>query len=72
MRQLRDADDEDLGALLERELRQIGQERRALRETIAGIDARLSVESAGLAQLGALADFCACVAANLAAFDFER
>ena len=72
MRRLRDAEDDDLAALIEREISQLGAERKSLGAALVAIDARLGEEREAVDQLGALADYCALVAANLAEFDFAR
>jgi septal ring factor EnvC (AmiA/AmiB activator) len=71
VRRLRDADDE-IADLIERELGEVERERKALRATIAELDARLAEQAELGDQLGALVDYCQRVGLHLADFDFDK
>jgi hypothetical protein len=71
VRRLREAED-DLADLIEREIAVVERERKELRATLAGIEARLNQRAEMAGQLGALVDYCQRVGLHLADFDFDR
>lgn len=72
VRRLREAEDDETADLYEREIGQIGRERKGLTETLAQIDARLAEQVETTDCLGLLVDYCTRVAENLAEFGFEE
>jgi site-specific DNA recombinase len=72
VRRLREAEDDETADLYEREIGQIGRERKGLTAALAQIDVRLAEQAETADQLGALVDYCARVGLHLADFDFDR
>lgn len=69
VRRLREADDE-LAAIIERELLQVEREKQQIINTLADLDARIAQQEQAVVNLRSLYDYCRDVERELATFDF--